>query len=259
MQHKKIYSIRTWLQFILPGVLFLIALQYTLLSIISVHQLVTTVSTGSDFQPSFDEINDTTWLNLYKEKTWLESRLRLAKTDSISLSINLKDSLMQLELKGVVLKSSKIIDSKSDRFFSMLSPTAYHYYFGTEATGENTKSTIEKMPIILKKAPKDSIEYANQNSIPESSINEEVHWILELNNGIVLQIEGTAESGKQKKKWRNSFWLKQNFYRIKTELRETLQFNVPEYNPTISFIVAEPDAKAIYRALPEKPLVCIRF
>ena len=246
------------LYFILPGILLFIAVQYTVLSIISVRQLVTNVSTASDTQANLDAITDTSWISLYKEKTWLESRLRVAKTDSISLSINLKDSLMQLELKGVVLKSSKIVDYHADRFFSLMNSTAYHHYFGTEVTGESAESTIQKVPIVLKKAPKDSLEYASQSTTPDSTKTEEVHWVLELSNGNILQIEGASDSGKQKK-WKNGFWMKQNFKRITSDLSQTIRFEVPEYKPTISIIIAEPDAKAIYRALPEKPSVCIRF
>jgi hypothetical protein len=55
-----------------------------------------------------DNLNDPDIYALLKEKDWLSSRLEANSGDSISLSLNLKDSVMQIELQGVVLKKSKL-------------------------------------------------------------------------------------------------------------------------------------------------------
>ena len=52
-----------------------------------------------------------------KQKAWLESRLKMASLDSIGLAIDLEQRLIQLELKGVVVMSSKIRDCSISGFF----------------------------------------------------------------------------------------------------------------------------------------------
>lgn len=246
------------LTIVLPVLLGLIALQYIVFSVLSVRKEYKKIVLSSD--NSFPEVTkeDTAWFKLYKEKTWLESRLNTAKSDSISLSVNLKDSLLQLELKGVVLLSSPIINFKADRFFNELPANGYHVLFGKEVVAKNSLSTIEKVPLTVKKAPKDSLEYANQSQVPDSIPNEEVHWLMQLDNEIELRIEGSdPELGE--KQLRNKFWWKRDFNQITRNLEETLLFKTPEYKPVITVVVTKTDAKAIYRALPDKPAVNIRF
>lgn len=252
--------VRRLLVIAIPVVLVLIAAQYAVLSIISVRNHLKTVYELDDVKLMTGTFgNDTTYFNHYKEKNWLETRFQIAKTDSISLSVNLRDSVLQLELKGVVLKTSPIRDFKADRFFMQLSPGAYHHYFGSQATAASAISSIEKEPLVVKQAPKDTAEFNAQSHIEKDTVNlENVHWLLKLDNGIVLKIEGTDEiSGN---KWDDrKFWWKQDVEQIKKDIRRTLFFKVPEYEPSISMVISEADARAIYRALPQHPLICIRF
>jgi hypothetical protein len=251
-------SVKRWLVYILPALLLFVVVQYAVLSIVSVRSHLKTEFRDQDKKLAGIDIQDTTLFNLYKEKTWLESRLQVAGEDSISLSVNMKDSVLQLELKGVVLKTSKVIDFKADRYFTHLQPEAYHHLFGSVASGESALATIEKVPLIVKKAPKDTAEYASQSHVMDSVKTEEVHWLLTLNNGIILKIEGT-DKGSASSRYRNKFWWQLDMNQLKEDIRKTMLFKVPEYQPTIAMIVSEADARAIYRALPEKPSVCIRF
>ena len=258
---KPAHPVRRFFAFAIPVVLILLVVQYAVLSVMSVRRYLKTVYEQEDVTLlSGSKDADSTWFNDYKEKTWLETRFQITRTDSISLSLNLKDSLLQLELKGVVLKSSKIMDFKADRFFSLLNAGAYHHFFGVQASGESALSTIEKEPLTIKKAPKDTIEYNAQSHIAKDSLDTEaVHWLLKLDNGIVLKIEGTDEYTNAEWWLGQQFWWKQNLVQLKKDLRKTLLFRIPDYQPEIAMVISEADAKAIYRALPTHPLICIRF
>ncbi|WP_372772973.1 hypothetical protein [Mangrovibacterium sp.] len=257
---KRSKSVRIFLLVAIPVILFLVAIQYAVLSVVSVRNHLKSVYQLDDVKLlSAGSGADTVWFGHYKEKTWLETRFQISRTDSISLSINLKDSLLQLELKGVVLKTSKITAFEADQFFYQLNAGAYHHFFGGQATGTNALSTIEKEPLIVKKAPKDSIEFANQKHVVDSLKDEAVHWMLKLDNGIVLKIEGTDEYTNSEWWQGQQFWWKQDFLQLKKDLRKTLFFEVPEYQPQIELVISEADAKAIYRALPVQPLICIRM
>ncbi|MCK3683319.1 hypothetical protein [Maribellus sp. YY47] len=254
----KTSSKKRWLAFLLPVILLLVSIQYATLSTISVQEHLKMVSEIKDVDVPFYDVKDSAWISAFKDRNWIECRLETSKTDSISLSVNLKDSILQLELKGVVIKTTPIIELHADRFFEELNPVAYHHYFGEETASREMQATIEKIPLIVKKAPKDTLEYAAQSHVVDTLKREDVHWLIMLDNGIELRVEGT-DTTRTSNAWHNKFWLKQDYHQIKNNFAKTLKFEVPQYNPTIKLVISENDAKAIYRALPRQPRVCIRL
>ena len=52
-------------------------------------------------------LRDSAYLKLIKERAMLQSRIIMAETDSIYLTINLTDSTMNLEISGVVVHMAK--------------------------------------------------------------------------------------------------------------------------------------------------------
>ena len=66
---------------------------------------------------------------LYKEKLWLENQVALAKTNSFSMGIDLKDSLVQVQLKGTILFQSKILKQRRPHFFDAPGKETYLNYF----------------------------------------------------------------------------------------------------------------------------------
>jgi len=254
MKHSKI---RNWLLVVISTLLLFITIQYIVLSVISVRR-VFVAANSSEIGNQIDlNTKDSVWLDLYKQKNWLESRLKMAKSDSIYLSVNLEDSTLQLEIKGVVLKTSSIIELSYDRFFDALPAKAYHHYFGQETTGVQTLASIDKVPLTIKKAPKDSIEFAAQSQITDTLETREINWLMTLDNGVQIKIRGINEG--QTTKNSSSFWRKQKLEQLINDLSKTLCFEVPEYNPSIEILVNEADAKAVFRAIPEQPMICIRL
>jgi len=240
--------------------LFVVAMQYTLFSVLSVRNRIKFINDQEDVRllTGHEEESDSTWLWLYRKKSWLETRAQIAMTDSISLSVNLSDSTWQIELKGVVLSKSKILDFKADRFFYQLSPGAYHHLLGSQAQADTVFSTIPKAPFIIKKAPKDSAEVDDKLTMIDTTNVEAVHWILKLDNNTVLKIEGIHPASRSGWAGRQ-FWVSQRLKETARALAQTLLFKVPEYSPEIRLEVNDADAKAFYRALPVHPLICIRL
>lgn len=258
-QSKK-HPVRNFFAILIPVILLFVAAQYAVLSMTAVRKYVEKLYQQEDvlLLSTANEPDEETY-NLYKDKTWLEGRFQLTKEDSISLAVNLKDSVLQLELKGVVLKSSKMIDFQIDELFRHLNIGAYHHYFGERATGDSVLATIEKEPLIVKKAPRDSIEYANQQHVVDTTKQEVVHWMVSLNNDILLKIEGVDTAENEAWLQSKQFWWKQDLVQLKSDLRKTVLFKQPDYRPEMTLILNEADAKAIFRALPDKPQVCIRL
>ncbi len=240
-------------------VLAVVALQYTVFSVAAVRKRMKTINSQIDVKLLANrDIRDTVYLRLYKEKDWLETRLQIARTDSISLSVDLLDSTLQIELKGVVLKESKILDFNADRFLYRLTPAAYHHLLGKQAKADTVISSIVKEPLIIKKAPKDTADVEDGTALIDTSKVEAVHWVLKLDSQIVLKIEGVDPNSSD---WwaGQKFWLSQDLKQTVNDLSRTVLFKTPEYLPEVRLVIPEADARAFYRALPIKPLVCIRL
>lgn len=250
--------------FIMYGVLILIVgitVQYAVLSVMAVRQKAKTFNQEVDASllPLNDKVMDSVILDLFQKKVFLETRFQMSKTDSISLSVNLKDSVLQLEFKGVVLKSTKITDFEIDQFFYQIKPAAYQHLFGTQSKVVNELSTISKEPIVVKKAPKDTTEVIAPIVIIDSLKTEAVHWMLKLDKEIILKIEGSDQFSRSDWMIGQKFWLWQDVDNFKIKLKQTIRFKTPEYYPEIRLVISESEAKAIYRALPVRPFVSIRL
>ena len=61
---------------------------------------------------------DSAYLSLIKERAFLQSRIIMAETDSIYLTINLVDSSMNLEISGVVVHRARISSFKASRILT---------------------------------------------------------------------------------------------------------------------------------------------
>ncbi|MBN2596266.1 hypothetical protein [Labilibaculum sp.] len=257
---RSFHLFRNYITYSILVVIIGIALQYGVFSVMAVRQKMKMFDQEVDAALlSVNERHmDPVLVDLFKEKVFLETRFQMSKADSISLSINLKDSILQLELKGVVIKSTKITDFEVDQFLYQLKPATYQHLFGRQSQVKSYSSTISKVPIVVKKAPKDTTE-AQALSVKIDSVKSEVvHWMLKLDKEIILKIEGSDPYFRSHWWIGQKFWLREDMNSFKN-FKETIRFKVPEYYPEIRLVISESDAKAIYRALPAKPLVGIRL
>lgn len=200
-------------------------------------------------------------IDLLKEKAWVESRLKMASEDSVSISIDLKKQLIQLELKGVVVMTSKIGDYEASGFFKKMDGSVYFAMFGSPLTISNFKSSIEKNPFKVVKAP-ESVEEAEKAVVKKDSIPDEiVYWTVMLDRDIELNIQGidSLTEAQSKYKLGKGFEFKRDLKNIASSFQHIINFEKPTYTPEILISIRENEAKAILRALPRKALVTIRI
>jgi hypothetical protein len=235
---------------------------YTYLSVSSVRDRMKVAQDRAEGSP---QINSSLLPQL-KEKAWIESRLKMADGDSIGLSIDLEQHRIQLELKGVVILSSKIRDCSISGFFRKMDGNVYFNTFGTPLTIQQFKSSIAKNPLKVVEAPKDTIaaqaaadEAAKKEK--EALKNENVFWTVNLNRGFDLDIQGIDSVAEAQKKYEfgKGFEFERNLKNITNSFQHILRFTKPSYTPEILISIPENEAKAILRALPSKALVTIRI
>jgi hypothetical protein len=233
---------------------------YTYLSVSAVRDRM---KVAHDLAQGSPEINSSLFKQL-KEKAWLESRIKMAANDSIGLSIDLEQLRIQLELKGVVVMSSKIRDCSVSGFFRKMDGNVYFTMFGTPLTIEQFKSSIAKNPFKVVEAPKDTIAAqaaADAAAKKDSLADENVFWTVKLNRGFDLDIQGIDSIAEAQKKYEfgKGFEFERNLKNIVSSFQHILKFSKPSYTPEILISIPENEAKAILRALPRNALVTIKI
>ena len=191
-------------------------------------------------------------LPLVKEKAFKEAQLILSNQDSIGLIINFTNNTTSLMLKGVEIQSSKIIDYKKDKVFDGIDAPAFRKLFSKPLHNIHEFSTIVKEPIVIKKAPKDTIEAMKMATLPVSLPIEPAYVSYDLDRGFkLIMIQDSINTPEEKlleKRFKSDlskqFWgdILSNFSDLKK----------PKYTPTVIIKLSGRDVRSIYRALPVK-------
>lgn len=206
--------------------------------------------------PDSTETMNDNWMNsdiraLEKQQLWLEQQLELAKSDSFSLGINLKDSLVQVQLKGTVLFQAKIVAQKPGRFFSKAGKQTYRTVFGVPARIDSSVANIPKRALIKVIAPPIGTE--KEAIKTDSTKAEAINWVFTSSNRLQIVITGVLPGPDSTL----------NVQKSKDVLAHRLKhaFDNPfakKYSPVLYLWLNDTDAKAIYRALPEKATFIFR-
>jgi len=104
-------------------------------------------------------LKDSSYLRLLKEKAYLQSRIVMAESDSIYLTLNLADSTANIEICGVVVHKSKMKSVKTSKILSTGNENSILSMLATPFTISSAIATIKKEPVMIKMAPKDTSEY----------------------------------------------------------------------------------------------------
>ncbi len=246
--------------FLLTVVAFM--LYYTVMSLISTSRKISEINNKYSFRKiektSIDEdfFIDSTFVEVQKEKAYLQSRIAMAETDSIGLTLNLRDSLAFLEINGVVVHKAKISFERICKVFNKANSYAVATMLSKPLSIVRDTATVKKVPLLVKIAPKDTTEF-KPDAVPDTSSHEPVNYILEMNKGIRIFVY-------QQENDRNDDWYNQIHFdltdRIKNtynNLRKIIDFKVPEYRLYIKIRIPKKDAKIIYRAIPKKGFVTV--
>ena len=201
-------------------------------------------------------LKDSAYLKLLKEKAFLQSRIVLAETDSIYLSINLADSTANIGIYGVVVHRAKISKMQISKILMKRNESAILSMLATPLTISQAFATIKKEPVMIQMAPKDTSEY-KPDIMPDTTITEPVNYILETDKGVRIYIYQEENTKIDDKISQFKFDLN---YRIKdtwSALKRVATFKIPEYHPFIKIRLPRTDAKIIYRAIPKNGQIAV--
>jgi hypothetical protein len=201
-------------------------------------------------------LNDSTFLNLFREKSFIQARTAIAETDSIYLSMNLSDSVICLEISGVSVSRTKLTRLSMSKMLKDRNGYSISSMLSKPFNIEKNYSSIPKEPLMIKMAPKDTSEF-KPDIIPDTADYEPVNYIMQMDNGAVILVY--QEEKLNRGDGRHLFFFDLN-YRMRNawqSFKSILTFKVPEYHPFIKVRLPRTDAKIIYRALPEHGQIAI--
>lgn len=191
--------------------------------------------------------------------SYLRSALALSRTDSITLLIDLSDSLAILSLKGVFLFQSKLSEIKFNKGLQKLPVYLRDSLYSGPAQVKTELASIEKFPVVVKKAPKDTTEANAAESAPVLPVQNDVFIMFAFDNNLVIEFNqqerefaGSKRAYRKYKKEYNRFFRSHNAIALKDK-------EAPTYLYRLQVSLPREDARSIYRALPIKPYILVRY
>lgn len=213
---------------------------------------------GSTGEPGL--YKDSLFLDLSAGISFLNARTKMSSSDSVGLSINLSDSLIALEIKGVTVREVPVISYRPARSLSGITGYALVKLLSEPLAIISSQSTIPKEPIIVTRAPRDTTEAsARPNILPDTTAVGPVCFALTMNNGIslvVIQETSSRDSDFRKIRW---FLFRLSVSDTWRDFKRTALFRIPEFEPEIRIVVPKSDARVIYRSIPARGEVALRI
>lgn len=191
--------------------------------------------------------------DLESEAAFLNSRLQAAKIDSITLSLNLRDSTLNIDIRGVAVRPCKIQEFRTSKGFKHLRDrAALLAWLSVPFVLEQERATIPKSQVIVKKAPKDTLEAQRMYREPIPPERKDVYVELQFDRGLILEIQQA-----ERPSWEGRFskWLfdaRRTLFAAAEALRALANLQAPRHLLWIELKLSAEDARAIYRALPHR-------
>lgn len=242
--------------------LLLFLVYYSIMSVLAPPRKLKEIESGIGLQQTSENktderlYSDSAYISLLKEKAFLQSRISMAETDSVSLTLNISDSTAYLEISGVEVHSAKISEMKISRILRSGNEYIITSLFSSPMNIVRDYATIRKEPLMIKMAPKDTSEF-KPDIIPDTADYEPVNYILEMDNGIRIFVYQEPDTLTRDKNQLFYFDLNDRMKSAWSSFKSVVRFRVPEYHPFIKIRLNRADAKIIYRAIPRQGQITI--
>lgn len=196
------------------------------------------------------------YIDLIRKRAFLSSQVRMAESDSIGLLINMRDSLIQLLIKGLPIRSVKISEFDISPFFERANQEAVYSMLSTPLVITGMQATFNKDPLSIKIAPKDTTE-ATVDAKPDTTDYEAVFFTLDTDRNIHFFFEQQEDTIAADRRARFFFDLKDRVRNATATMKAVIRFDTPTYAPYIKIRMPKAEAKIIYRAIPREGLIVL--
>lgn len=196
---------------------------------------------------------------LRKKEVLLQSRLTLAKEDSMYLVLDLIDNIAILEMKGIPLHECHILDADISNSIRMYHTENLLNWMSEPFQVKQVDATIPKISWVEKIAPKDSAE-ANKAAVePAPAKLGDVYIVMNFERNLRLVIKQAEKPDDEGKKLISALRRKYQGKEIRRSLQSLLKFNREPAMPQITIVLPKSDATILYKALPLYLKVIVRM
>lgn len=200
------------------------------------------------------------WLALKTEAAYLKSALEVAKGDSIYLALDLRDSTLALAIKGVPIRSCKLQAFKICHGIQYLKSSGLlPYWLEPPFVLQQQWASITKIPIQIKKAPKDTTEASQSVETPEPVKPHDVHIKLKYNRGLTVYIDQIQSLSFRSVPRKIFYWLKSSASQLADSIANLVHLRPFEIQLCVFLEISQADAQAIYRAIPRNANLIVKF
>jgi hypothetical protein len=197
--------------------------------------------------------------HLLGEKAYLEALLKLAENDSIQLVINLADSTVNLSIKGVIIHQTRIYEFSIDKFFKKITGIQANRLFSQPLLVQSAYSSIVKEPVVVRHAPKDTLEAALQAWQPDTLVQNPAFAALSIEHNLQIILEQDKNISCFDKRKKLGFHYHLLFRKAIASLENFVCFKKQEYQAAITIKMPDDDLRAIYRALPSTTYIVVKI
>jgi len=193
------------------------------------------------------------------EKAFEKNRLSLAEKDSIYMVMDLPDSAVILEIKGVTVKKTKILAMEVSNRFAIIPHENLLPWISEPFTLTRDLSTIPKSPIVVKQAPKDTIEAAKASSAPRPPDSTGVFYTFYFDRNLLIEVEQSnppeADVMERVKAYQD-IKKEESKQSVIQMLKKPEQTDQPM---AIKLVMSDVDARAIFRAVPTNTKLILKL
>lgn len=196
---------------------------------------------------------------LSRERSFREALITLSEWDSIQPVIDIRDSTIQLTIHGVTIHRSKMEVVRVDPFLRRLPQREYTRLFTAPVRILDQRATIVKEPVVIREAPRDTIEAVLNAYKPDTLVQRPAFLELELEHGIRIIMEQNDPPRFRDRHVR--FWFRFGILarHATGNLTRTLCLRSPGYSPRIVVRLPANQLRAIYRALPDQAVMVVAY
>lgn len=196
------------------------------------------------------------YIDMIRDKAFLGSQVKLAESDSIGLLINVRDSVIQLLIKGLPVRTVAIDEYDISPFFERANQEAIYSMLSTPLTITGMQATFMKDPVSVKIAPKDTSQTV-ESVKPDTTDFEAVFFTLETDRNIRFFFEQQEDTVGADRRARFFFDLKDRTRSASATMKSVVRLKTPPYVPYIKIWIPKAEAKIIYRAIPREGLIVL--
>lgn len=208
----------------------------------------------ADLQARFDSLSI-----LRKQAAFLSARFDLSKQDSIYLVVDLIDSIASLEVKGVSVHKAKLLGIEKSHSLKLFHAKDFSLWLEYPFELKSAKATIPKIPIVVKNAPKDTIEAALQVTVPAIPKRDDVFVTMNFTKNLKINFSQAEELDSIGKIRIETLHEEKRKYHISRAIDALTVYEYDKIAPFINIRLSKTDATIIYRALPDKPQMVLRM